>query len=255
MHRDSRTLSRGVAVGVGLLANLGDCLGAVLNFVGVDDGVANGASNVPLVGIGGVLTLLHWLRDTVRVANLLDGLGDAGVVEGGGDASMESLSISLPLANVPVEDTRGTAKSLSIHRDALLNLDGVGGGDALSDVALLGGLGARGGDDLLATLSDGGVLKHIHHSLANLPGSLNSPWDTFLHWGPNTGGGAHMSGNSPSNDADGATDRDGADATTREEQSSSFGLSLGSSGSKASAKKKNGKLHFSAKNLPLSASQ
>ena len=26
-----------------------------------------------------------------------------------------------------------------------------------------------------------------------LPGSLNSPWDTFLHWGPNTGGGAHMS--------------------------------------------------------------
>ena len=83
--------------------------------MGVDDGVANGASNVPLVGVGDVLTLLHWLRDTVRVANLvreviptlfcnsnlLDGLGDAGVVEGGRDASMESLSISLPLANVP----------------------------------------------------------------------------------------------------------------------------------------------------------
>ena len=26
----------------------------------------------------------------------------------------------------------------------------------------------RGGDDLLATLSDGGILKHIHHSLADL---------------------------------------------------------------------------------------
>ena len=37
-----------------------------------------------------------------------------------------------------MEDTRGTTKSLSINRDALLNLDGVGGGDALSDVALLG---------------------------------------------------------------------------------------------------------------------
>jgi len=220
-----------VAVGVRLLAHLSDGLSAVLNFVGVDDGVANGASNVPLVGVGDVLALLHWLGDTVGVANRLDGLGDAGVVEGGGGAPVQSLSISLPLANVPVEDTRGTAKSLSIDRDALLNLDSVGGGDALSDVALLGGLGARGGDDLLATLSDGGVLKHIHHSLADLPGSLNSPWDTFLHWGPNTGGGAHMSGNSPSNDADGATDRDGADATTGEEQSSCFGLSLGSSGS------------------------
>jgi len=220
-----------VAVGVCLLAHLSDGLSAVLNFVGVDDGVANGASNVPLVGVGDVLALLHWLGDTVGVANRLDGLGDAGVVEGGGGAPVQSLSISLPLANVPVEDTRGTAKSLSIDRDALLNLDSVGGGDALSDVALLGGLGARGGDDLLATLSDGGVLKHIHHSLADLPGSLNSPWDTFLHWGPNTGGGAHMSGNSPSNDADGATDRDGADATTGEEQSSCFGLSLGSSGS------------------------
>jgi len=235
-----------VAVGVRLLAHLSDGLSAVLNFVGVDDGVANGASNVPLVGVGDVLALLHWLGDAVRVANLLDGLGDAGVVEGGGDAAVESLSISLglPLAKVPVEDTRGTAKSLSVNRDALLNLDGVGGGDALSDVALLGGLGARGGDDLLATLSDGGILKHIHHSLADLPGSLNSPWDTFLHWGTNTGGGAHMSGNSPSNNADGATDSDGADATTGEEQASCFGLGLGSSGSKASAKKNNGKLHF-----------
>ena len=79
------------------------------------------------------------------------------------------------------------------NKDALLDLDGVGGGDALSDVALLRGLGApkcqhsvesesdfalvcresesghlRGGDDLLATLSDGGILKHIHHSLADL---------------------------------------------------------------------------------------
>ena len=45
-------------------------------------------------------------------------------------------------SELPVEDTRGTAKSLSIDRDALLDLDGVGGGDALSDVALLGGLGA-----------------------------------------------------------------------------------------------------------------
>ena len=26
----------------------------------------------------------------------------------------------------------------------------------------------RGGDDLLATLSDGGILKHIHHGLADL---------------------------------------------------------------------------------------
>ena len=41
-----------------------------------------------------------------------------------------------------MEDTRGTTKSLSINRDALLNLDGVGGGDALSDVALFRGLGA-----------------------------------------------------------------------------------------------------------------
>jgi len=239
-------LARGVAVGVRLLAHLGDCLSAVLNFVGIDDGVANRASNVPLVGVGDVLALLHWLGDTVRVANLLDGLGDAGVVEGGGDAAMESLSIGLglPLTNVPVEDTRGTAKSLSIHRDALLNLDGVSGGDALSDVALFRGLGARGGDDLLATFSDGGILKHIHHSLADLPGSLNSPWDTFLHWGTNTGGGAHMSGNSPSNNADGATDSDGADATAGEEEASCFGFGLGSSGSKASAKKNNGKLHF-----------
>ena len=75
---------------------------------------------------------------------------------------MQSLGIGLPLANVPapqhllveifslgfrilpVEDTRGTAKSLSIDRDALLNLDGVGGGNALGDVALLGSLGAPG---------------------------------------------------------------------------------------------------------------
>ena len=42
-----------------------------LNFVGVDDGVANGASNVPLVGVGDVLALLHRHRDAVRVANLL----------------------------------------------------------------------------------------------------------------------------------------------------------------------------------------
>ena len=26
----------------------------------------------------------------------------------------------------------------------------------------------RGGDDLLAAFSDGGILKHIHHSLAHL---------------------------------------------------------------------------------------
>jgi len=233
-----------VAVGVRLLAHLSDGLSAVLNFVGVDDSVANSASNVPLVGVGDVLALLHRLGDTVGVTNRLDGLGDAGVIEGGGGTPVQSLGISLPLANVPVEDTRGTAKSLSIHRDALLNLDGVGGGDALSDVALLGGLGARGGDDLLATLSDGGILKHIDHSLADLPGSLNSPWDTFLHWGTNTGGGAHMSGNSPSNNADGATDSDGADATAGEEEASCFGFGLGSSGSKASAKKNNGKLHF-----------
>ena len=95
-----------------------------------------------------------------QLPDRLDGLGDAGVVEGGGGAPVESLGISLPLANanvpvakhffkvgfkiLPVEDTRGTAKSLSIDRDALLNLDGVGGGDALHDVALLGGLGAPG---------------------------------------------------------------------------------------------------------------
>ena len=35
-----------------------------------------------------------------------------------------------------------------------------------------------------------------------------------------------ITGNSPSNNADGATDRDGADATTGEEEASSFGLSL-----------------------------
>jgi len=234
-----------VAVGVRLLANLSDCLSAVLNFVGVDDGVANGASNVPLVGVGDVLTLLHWLRDTVRVANLLDGLGDAGVVEGGGDAAMESLSISLPLANVPVEDTRGTAKSLSIDRDALLDLDGVGGGDALSDVALLRGLGARGGDDLLATLSDGGVLKHIHNSLADLPGSLNSPWDTLLHWSADTSGCAHVSSDSPANDTDGATDGNAAtNAGAGEEQAGCFRFSLGSGRREASAKKNNCEFHL-----------
>ena len=35
------------------------------------------------------------------ISDLLDGLGDAGVVEGGGDAAVESLGVSLPLANVP----------------------------------------------------------------------------------------------------------------------------------------------------------
>ena len=45
-----------------------------------------------------------------------------------------------------MDDTSGTSKSLSIDRDTLLNLDGVGGGDALRDVALLGGLGAPGCD-------------------------------------------------------------------------------------------------------------
>jgi len=239
-----------VAVGVRLLAHLSDGLSAVLNFVGVDDGVANGASNVPLVGVGDVLALLHWLGDAVRVANLLDGLGNAGVVEGGGDAAVESLSVSLglPLANVPVEDTRGTAKSLSIDRDALLNLDGVGGGDALGDVALLGGLGARGGDDLLATLSDGGILKHIHHSLAHLPGSLNSPWNTFLDWGTSTGRSAHMSNGCASNKTDGATDSDGASktntASTREEKASCLRFGLGSSSNEAGSEKNNGKLHF-----------
>jgi len=96
-------------------------------------------------------------------------------------------------------------------------------------VALLRSLGARGGDDLLATLSDGGILKHIHHGLADLPGSLNSPWDTFLHRGANTGRGANMSCNSPSNDADSATDSDGAaktDATAGEEEPSSLRFSL-----------------------------
>ena len=43
-----------------------------------------------------------------------------------------------------MDDTRGTAKSLSIDRDALLDLDSVGGGDALHDVTLLRGLGAPG---------------------------------------------------------------------------------------------------------------
>ena len=38
--------------------------------MGVNDGVANGASNVPLVGVGDVLALLHGLGDTVWVANL-----------------------------------------------------------------------------------------------------------------------------------------------------------------------------------------
>lgn len=234
-----------MAVGVRLLAHLSDGLSAVLNFVGVDDGVANGASNVPLVGVGDVLALLHRLGDTVGVANRLDGLGDAGVVEGGGGASVESLGIGLPLPKVPVDDTGGTAKSLSINRDALLDLDGVGGGDTLYDVAFLGGLGARGGDHLLATLSDGGILKHIHHSLANLPGSLNSPWNTFLHWGTNTGRSAHMSDCCPSNEADGATNGNGAaNTTTGEEEASCLGFGLGSSGSEAGAKKNNGKLHL-----------
>jgi len=240
-----------VAVGVRLLAHLSDGLSAVLNFVGVDDGVANGASNVPLVGVGDVLALLHWLGDTVGVANRLDGLGDAGVVEGGGGASVESLGIGLPLPNVPVEDTRGTAKSLSVNRDTLLDLDGVSGGDTLGDVALLGGLGARGGDHLLATLSDGGILKHIHNSLAHLPGSLNSPRNAFLHWGTNTGRSAHMSDCCPSNKADGTTNGDGAaktdtvsDTASGEEESSCLGFRLGSSSNEASAKENNCKLHL-----------
>ena len=33
--------------------------------------------------------------------HLLDGLGDAGVVEGGGDGAVKSLSVGLPLADVP----------------------------------------------------------------------------------------------------------------------------------------------------------
>merc|ERR1719193_2872148 len=216
-------LARGVAVGVGLLAHLSDGLSAVLNFVGVDDGIADGTSNVPLVGVGDVLALLHWLRDTVGVAHLLDGLGDAGVVEGGGDGAVKSLSIGLPLADVPGKDTRSTSKSLSINRDTLLNLDSIGGGNALSDVALLRGLGAGGGDDLLATLSDGGVLEHIHNSLADLPGSLNSPWDTLLHRSADTSGCAHVSSNSAAN---GNT---AANAGAWEEQTGCFRLSLRSS--------------------------
>ena len=43
-----------------------------------------------------------------------------------------------------MEDIGGSAKSLSVDRNALLDLDGVGGGDALRDVALLRGLGAPG---------------------------------------------------------------------------------------------------------------
>ena len=39
--------------------------------MGVDDGIADGTSNVPLVGVGDVLALLHRHRDAVRVANLL----------------------------------------------------------------------------------------------------------------------------------------------------------------------------------------
>ena len=46
-------------------------LESYLNFVGVDNGVANGASDVPLVGVGDVLALLHGLGDTVGVANLV----------------------------------------------------------------------------------------------------------------------------------------------------------------------------------------
>ena len=40
--------------------------------MGVDHGVADGTSNVPLVGVGDVLALLHWLRDTVGVADLFE---------------------------------------------------------------------------------------------------------------------------------------------------------------------------------------
>ena len=43
-----------------------------------------------------------------------------------------------------MEDIGGSAKSLSVNRNALLDLDGVGGGNALRDVALLRGLGAPG---------------------------------------------------------------------------------------------------------------
>merc|ERR1712226_1325466 len=107
----------------------------------LDNSIADGAGNIPLVGVGDVLALLHRHRDAVRVANRLDRFGDAGVVEGGGGGAMEGVGIGLPLANHPVEDIGGSAKSLSVNRNALLDLDGVGGGDALRDVALLRGLG------------------------------------------------------------------------------------------------------------------
>ena len=46
-------------------------MNAHLDFVAVDNGIADGAGNVPLVGVGDVLALLHRHRDAVRVANLL----------------------------------------------------------------------------------------------------------------------------------------------------------------------------------------
>jgi len=234
-----------VAVGVGLLTHLSDGLSTVLNFVAVNNGVTDGPGDVPLVGVGDVLALPHRRGDTVGVADLLDGLGDAGVVESGGDGAVKSLSVGLPLADVPVKDTRSTSKGLSINRDTLLNLDSVGGGNALSDVALLRGLGAGGGDDLLATLSDGGVLKHIHNSLADLPGSLNSPWDTLLHRSADTSGCAHVSSNSPADDTNSATDGNAAtNAGAWKEQAGCFRLSLRSGSGEASAKKNNCEFHL-----------
>ena len=145
--------------------------------------------------------------DPFCISNLLDGLGDAGVVEGGGDAAMESLSISLPLANVPAAFVCWNIFSIqtmlhpiwiacgghqrhgqeSEHRQGRPprpwrcrwrrcsqwcgspRRSGCTWDQTQSEVLLKSLAGyLRGGDDLLATLSDGGVLKHIHHSLANL---------------------------------------------------------------------------------------
>ena len=53
--------------------------------------------------------------------HLLDGLGDAGVVESGGDGAVESLSVGLPLADVPGQ--RINLKflySINLDQEALL---------------------------------------------------------------------------------------------------------------------------------------
>ena len=47
------------------------------------------------------MTMTTMYNESDNDKHLLDGLGDAGVVESGGDGAVKSLSVGLPLADVP----------------------------------------------------------------------------------------------------------------------------------------------------------